>query len=56
MYNPAGGDGEGKQVGFATLPVSLRSGADGVQYIDFSLNPGTAGRGSGYEIAKIILN
>lgn len=56
MYNPAGGDDEGKQVAFAPLPVMLRSGVNGVQYIEFGLNPGTAGRGGGYEIAKIILN
>jgi hypothetical protein len=56
MYNPAGSDGDGKQVAFAPLPVTLRTAAGGVQYLQFGLNPGTAGRGSGYEIAKIILN
>lgn len=56
MYNPPGGDGGGKQVAFNNLPVLLRSGADGVQYLEFGLNPGTGARGNGYEIAKIILN
>jgi hypothetical protein len=56
MYNPAGGDGDGKQVAINNLPVLLRSGADGVPYIEFGLNPGTPARGSGYEIANIILN
>lgn len=38
----------------ASLPISIRQTEDGPE-VAFTLNPGTAGRGSGWEIARVTL-
>lgn len=39
----------------ADLPVKVERESDGKRYVDFTLNPGTPGRGSAYEIARVTL-
>lgn len=45
---------QSRHVGVATLPATLRAGPAGPQ-LRFTLNPGTPGRGAGWEIARVVL-
>jgi hypothetical protein len=44
----------GAMTGIASLPVTIGETA-GRAYVEFQLNPGTPGRGRGYEIARVTL-
>jgi len=41
--------------GVAILPTHIIHAGGGETYVEFTLNPGTPGRGSAYEIARVIL-
>jgi len=45
----------GRAAHVAALPTAIRS-EDGMTYAEFELNPGTPGRGAGYEVARVSMN
>jgi hypothetical protein len=58
MFAAAPGDAKGedsRKVTIVNLPVAITVAAGGTAYAELTLNPGSANRGSGDEIARVTL-